>query len=273
MGYFFSLFSLSKSATTTALNWSELALLVFGIVLVAGLVGEYRTLEPHSRRMKFFEMLVIIGVLGELIADGGIFLFSSNLQTIADTEIAGVNKESAELRKQAAELQMARVKLEASVAWRRLSQRQQSVLSDNLKPFAGPRVGVSYLNGEAEGLGFANDIATALRAAKWNVFSPREPFTQFGGFGGGIIPLESLTGVNVSNTGNRLGRDAADAIQHELCSLGFDTTITRKPQAFGPGDPRIDVEVLVVGRPATTQGLTQLSIDAETAMRNCRASQ
>jgi hypothetical protein len=79
----FLLFSLSKAATTTALNWSELALLIFGIVLGAGLVGEYRTLEPHTRSMKFFEMLAISDVLGELIADGGIFLFSSNLQTIA----------------------------------------------------------------------------------------------------------------------------------------------------------------------------------------------
>lgn len=148
---------------------------------------------------------------------------------------------------------MVRVKLEATVAWRSLSKAQQSVIKDHLKGhFAGLKVWVSYLNGEPEGLGFSNDIAAALRAADWNVLSPRDPFTQFGGFGGGVIPLESSTGVNVSVTGNRLGRDAADAIQHEVCSLGFDAIITRKPQAFVPGDPKIDVEVLVVGRPPTT---------------------
>jgi hypothetical protein len=198
-----TLFSLSKSATSIALDISEVALLLFGILLVAGLIGEYAKSERWKKHVRVFEMLVIVGVAGELLADGGIFLFSSHLQTIADTEIAGLNNGAAQLRKQAAELEMARVKLEATVLWRRLSKRQQSTLSDNLKPFAGLRVGVSYLNGEAEGLGFANDIATALRAAKWNVLSPREPFTQFGGFGGGIIPLESLTGVNVSNTGSR----------------------------------------------------------------------
>jgi hypothetical protein len=54
--------------------------------------------------MKFFEMLVIIGVLGELIADGGIFLFSSNLQTIAKTEIASVSNDSAKLGKQSSRI-------------------------------------------------------------------------------------------------------------------------------------------------------------------------
>jgi hypothetical protein len=91
MGYFFSLFSLSKSATSGALNWSELGLFAFGVVLVVGLVGEYKVL-PHSRRMKLFEMFVIIGVAGELLADGGIFLFSHQLQVISDSEITEANK-------------------------------------------------------------------------------------------------------------------------------------------------------------------------------------
>jgi hypothetical protein len=272
MEYFFSLFSLSKSATTTALNWSELALLIFGIVLVAGLVGEYRTLEPHSRRMKVFEMLVIIGVLGELLGDGGIFVFSNQLQTIADAGIAVLNNEAAQLRKQAEELQMARVKIEARVAWRSLSKEQQSAIAAHLKQFAGLKVGVSYLAGSPDASPFADNIAAALRAANWKVFS-REPFTQFGGFGGGVIPLHPSTGVNLSSTRNRLGRDADDAIQRELCSMGFDTTITGKPPETEPNEPKVDVEVLVVGRPAPAQGLTELMIDANTATITCRASQ
>ena len=218
-------------------------------------------------------VLVIVGVMGEF----GVGLKISSINGQLRTKSADLRSKSdqliALLTKETEDENLARVKLEATVAWRRLSPKQQSIMSDDLKPLVGPRVGVSYLNGEAEGLGFSNDIAAAFRAAKWSVVSPREPFTQFGGFGGGVIPLESLTGVNVSDTGNRLGRDAADAIQHELCSLGFDTTITRKPQAFGPGDPKIDVELLIVGRPPTQQGLTQLTIDASTAMKSCRGSQ
>lgn len=100
MGIIFSMLSLSNSATASALNWSELALLVFGLVLVVGLVGEYKT-EQHSRRMKLFEMLVIIGVAGELLADGGIFSFSHQLQVISDQEIAGANTKALDAKSSA----------------------------------------------------------------------------------------------------------------------------------------------------------------------------
>ena len=108
-----TLFSLSKSATSTALDISEVALLLFGILLVVGLIGEYAKSERWKKHVKTFEMLVIIGVAGELIADGGIFLFSSHLQTIADQEIAALNirasgneKEAAQLRKDAEGLKL-----------------------------------------------------------------------------------------------------------------------------------------------------------------------
>lgn len=82
-----TLFSLSKSATSIALDTSEVVLLLFGVLLTVGLIGEYAKSERWKRHVKIFEMLVIIGVAGELLADGGIFLFSSHLQTIADQEI------------------------------------------------------------------------------------------------------------------------------------------------------------------------------------------
>ncbi len=103
MEYFFSLFSLSKVATSSALNWSELVLFIFGIILVVGLVGEYKTPDPHSRRMKICEMLVIVGVLGELVGDGGIFLFSHQLQVISDSEISDANKRALDAKTSATE--------------------------------------------------------------------------------------------------------------------------------------------------------------------------
>jgi hypothetical protein len=45
-------------------------------------------------------MFVIIGVAGELLADGGIFLFSSHLQTIADLEIGDLTKKARCSRRQ-----------------------------------------------------------------------------------------------------------------------------------------------------------------------------
>jgi hypothetical protein len=84
--------SLSKSAISTALHVSEVVLLVFGVLLTAGLIGEY--VERWKKWAKLFLMLVIIGVAGELIADGGIFLFSRQLETIAELQIAGLNKQA-----------------------------------------------------------------------------------------------------------------------------------------------------------------------------------
>lgn len=48
--------------------------------------------------MKFGEMLVIIGVAGELLGDGGIFLSSRHLQTIADQEIAVLTREAGDAK-------------------------------------------------------------------------------------------------------------------------------------------------------------------------------
>jgi hypothetical protein len=91
-------FSLSKSASSTALDISEVALLGFGLLLVAGLIGEYAKSERWKKHVRVFEMFVIIGVAGELLADGGIFLFSRHLQIIADLEIADAAKEAVDAK-------------------------------------------------------------------------------------------------------------------------------------------------------------------------------
>lgn len=87
MGYFLSL---SKSSTTLWLEVSEWMLLVSGIVLVVGIIGEIRSSE-WGRWLKRFEYIVLIGVAGELVADGGVFLFSAHLQTISDSENAALS--------------------------------------------------------------------------------------------------------------------------------------------------------------------------------------
>jgi hypothetical protein len=80
---------LSKSSATFWLHISEAVLFVFGILLVVGLIGEKKVPWWHSR-FRTFELLVIIGVAGELLGDGGVFVFSGDLQTIADAELAQI---------------------------------------------------------------------------------------------------------------------------------------------------------------------------------------
>jgi hypothetical protein len=93
MGYFFS--SLSKSETSTALDTSEWGLLIFGLILTIGALGEYKMLPRLALKFvphKVFEFIVAVGIAGEFIADGGVFLFSRHLQTISDGEYAALNK-------------------------------------------------------------------------------------------------------------------------------------------------------------------------------------
>ena len=69
-------------------------------MLIAGIVGEYK-LPSLSHRLKLFEPLVLFGVAGELFADGGIFFFSSHLQTISDGENAALRRDAAKAMERA----------------------------------------------------------------------------------------------------------------------------------------------------------------------------
>ena len=136
---------MSKSATTGLLTASELALLVFGIVLVAGLVGEFFADHKKSeyprfkKRKRLFEVLVIVGVMGELIADGGIFAFSAHLQTIAGLEVAQLNREAGDARREAAQARLTAANVESNnVA---LSQKVEVLrkANDELEAKTNPR--------------------------------------------------------------------------------------------------------------------------------------
>jgi hypothetical protein len=201
-----ALTSLSKSATSTWLGVSESLLLLFGVLLVVGLVGEYR--ESLKHWVKVFEMFVIIGVAGELLADGGIFALSRHLETIANGEIATLTRESAIANQRAAEAndraaqaealakgfepqiakagnsaaqanltaeneRLARTHLEDKMKARHLSKDQQGHLAKLLED--QPLIISVYsqaLDGESGD--YADDFVVALKSAKWNVFGPNQ---------------------------------------------------------------------------------------------------
>jgi hypothetical protein len=131
-----TLLSLSKSASSFWLDVSEIALLIFGVVLVIGLVGEVAKSERWKRWLRLFELMVIVGVAGELIGDGGIFLFSRHLQTISEAEFAVLNKQAAEVYKEAAtvrkeadsfELDIARARKGAADALERAAKAEENL--------------------------------------------------------------------------------------------------------------------------------------------------
>src|SRR2546423_1832590 len=96
--------SLSKAAGSTALHISEWVVLLFGLLLVVGLIGELIPSLPRWNRA--FEVMVILGVAGELVGDAGVFVSSERLQEISDAEVAQAHKESSAANERAAILQL-----------------------------------------------------------------------------------------------------------------------------------------------------------------------
>jgi hypothetical protein len=196
--------SLSKAATSTLLGVSETLLLLFGVLLVVGLVGEYR--GTLKRWVKVFEMFVIVGVAGELLADGGIFALSRHLETIANREIAALteqaavaNQHSAEANDRAAQAEalakgfeaqiviaengaaqanqkaeserLARTHLENKMKPRHLTTEQQTKLARLLLNEPSPiSIYSQMLDGESGD--YADDFVAAFKSAKWQTFGP-----------------------------------------------------------------------------------------------------
>ncbi len=100
-----TVFSLSKSALVIALDLSEWSLLIFGVLLAIGIVGEYAKSAKWKARRRCFEVLVVIGVAGEIFADGGIFAFSRALQSLGDREIGELERRTSDAKERAGKLE------------------------------------------------------------------------------------------------------------------------------------------------------------------------
>ena len=173
---------------------SEIALLVFGFVLVVGIVGEYW--GKWNKWLKIFKILVIIGVGGELVADGGIYFFSIRLQTISDSEIAVLRLKAAELEKDL---------ISVGSRTRLLYGKRRELLVEELRSYAGQKAEVrfcqQYLT-DNDTMGVALLLLnTILPEAHWSVrtLAPE----NCGGTG---------VSVSVSSRASPATRNAADAV-------------------------------------------------------------
>jgi hypothetical protein len=96
--------SISKSTAGIWVIIGEVSLLLASVAVVVGLYGESKAdkWSPAPSRVtlwhKIFVALVTLGVAGELLADGDIFLFSHRLQTIQDLEVARLTLAAEQLR-------------------------------------------------------------------------------------------------------------------------------------------------------------------------------
>jgi hypothetical protein len=176
-------------------------------------------------------------------------------QVDAKQSIAEANKAASIANQQAATANLDLARLQAKIAPRRLTNEQQERLASGVRALAPQLASVWYGAGDKESENFSWEIASALDAAGWKVFSPAGTATlaQSGKPFGTIPRLQ--TGVVVSSNKDEPSMKAADALVRELSALGFDTR-----EASNPGNgPEPVVVVTVQARPEGAQGELKLN--------------
>jgi len=176
-------------------------------------------------------------------------------QVEARQSIAEANKAASIANQQAAAANLELALLQSKMAPRRLTKEQQESLASGVKPLAPQLASVWYGAGDKESENFSWDIASALNAAGWRVFSPASTATlaQSGKPFGSTYRLQ--TGVVVSSTSDEPSVKAADVVVRELSAVGFDA---RKASKTGDRAEPL-VVVSVEARPAGAQGDQKLN--------------
>jgi len=176
-------------------------------------------------------------------------------QVEASQSIAEANKAASIANQQAAAAKLELALLQTKMTPRRLTKEQQGRLASGVQSFATQVASIWYGAGDKESENFSWDIASALDAAGWRVFSPASTSTlaQSGKPFGSIPRLQ--TGVVVTSNNDEPSMKAADAVAQELSALGFDA---RKASKTGNRTESL-VVVIVEARPAGAQGDQKLN--------------
>jgi hypothetical protein len=236
-----------------AWSWKPICIIAGGILITLGVAGELYVQFIASGRetaLRKANDAVFAGLNTEAAKarkDAGAAIERASS---ADERASKNEEEAARLRKVAEQERLARIKIEESVAWRRLTKAQQSRIGTRLSRFAGQQALLQYDASDIEAGTFALDIALALQLAKWRVSEPLQMLQMREG----PVPLGTNPpierGVTVVSTGDEASHKASEAIRHELSHLGFDSV--QRPQ----DDPRKSsvVFIIVEHRPEGAQG-------------------
>jgi hypothetical protein len=290
----------AKSSSLEPWLWVSTAVVALGVALEIFVVAKERrheirewlrnvihTPEKSSRAMYALKLagpiLVTAGIVGEL----WVGVASTNVNNeirIKSSKLVGLIKEKAALaEKEAADERSARVQLEDSIAWRKLSDRQISEIGQALEMFVGRGAYFTYPQGDVEAGRFMRNIMSAVHKAKWDMLgSTSQILFQFSGPAPNptiSIPAPAPpTGVHVrykvewSNPGessagradrvrkNSLRRTAAEALASELSKRGFDAVANPDVPSLGASD----ILVKVGYRPEGPQGAAKLRAEAKT---------
>jgi hypothetical protein len=238
----------SESATLTWLHASEISLLLFGLVLVLGLIGEYQKSEKFKKRVHVFELMVVIGVGGELVADCGVLLFTEHLQTIADGKIAKLSGEAQKFRDRADAL-------ESQMTDRHITPDQRKRMIEILGTQRGAKVTVGYITGSGEdALKYSLELARVFCDAEWHVFQLVELVSSTTPVHGFLIDsrMDSPSSRRLAGTVRRAlavtGYDVPPQKPTNGFQLGGNSMFCGEPPSPIPSWHPTDIEVLVGGR-------------------------
>jgi hypothetical protein len=131
--------SLSESNARSWLIASEILLLAATLVLVVGLLGELPESRTWKSRIwyKLAKVAVVLGVVGELFGDAGIFETSARLQTLEGIAVGTANEQAGKAFKAAEQLRSENLQLEAQIAPRNLTPEDMHRIADVLRSFSG----------------------------------------------------------------------------------------------------------------------------------------
>jgi hypothetical protein len=182
-----------------------------------------------------------------------------------DNQTQGLKTNAEVAKKQAEDEHTARVKVEAEVSFRSLSDQQKKDMGNALAHFK-TEVGTSlwFPNGDTEAELFADDITEALRSGGI-IVQPPAGIVSMRGTGKFNDPLvRADTGVIVQSTKVGFAPQFADAIIAELNKRGFDA----RRQTDPPFDNRATPEVWinVEARPKGPQGEYKLQAKTKSSV-------
>jgi|SRR5579863_6875178 len=197
------------------------------IVLILGIAGELlsavRTSEISGQ---------IIADIEERAAKAEQDAGEANERASADERMAAQLRKDAEgLHKEAESERLARIELQKLVAWRTINTTERDEIARRLKKYSGVRIAFTINAGDPEGFSFGTQMASVAIRAGWSVvaFAPILNLGQF------------RTGVHITTTGDKLTRDATDALIKELNRLHFDAV--RSPEIDAREQPLMYVFV------------------------------
>lgn len=232
-------------------------------------------------------LLIVLGVSGEFVADSFVSKADGYVQQfdeilLADaqrqTELAKIRaggayeraanaeKEAAQLRNEAEAEHLARVKIEAAVAFRELTERQKQDIGIAVQPFASVAVASVWFNASStEAELFADDISEALAAGHIRVqpASGMLEMRENSRFGEPV--KRATTGVRIQSTKHEGAQKFAALIVKTLNGLGFDAERQTDPPFDDKPTPQIWINV--EPRPKGPQAEYKLQAEREAKAR------